>query len=612
MISVIALLIMWGVASQSLAQGVEASLSSEGTMVGTPVQLTIQVDGRNANILRKPAVDGLEVVTSGRTAQFNMMNFQMSYKTVFTFVLIPTREGVFEIPPVLVQVDGKNVQTRPLTLRVDSAGSGVSPPALRGYPPQLPPSQLPQGSGGRQDPADANPASPPSDPTKAAFGELLGFGERKFIYAGEVIPVEVRFYFDAEFNTRLVNEFPTLGGEGFTSQRLSNPKQTRQEINGRVYAVVSFRTTLMAVKSGMVEIPSASLKAAIEMPATGANDPFLGNGMFQGIFGDVREVEVKTPPLSIEVRPLPKEGQPADFSGAIGQFSLASRASPLKGEPGDPVTLSVTVTGRGNFDAMGAPHLVDSEGWRVYPPGENFLPSGSDPTGYIGNKVFDFTMVAQKDQAASPAVEFSYFDPVRGKYSTLQAEPVPLVAKAGHGGAEPAATPATATAEPSPEEQAKSAVAGLSADFRPASFKPAFLSAKYLIANAVAAGLWTILLGILVARRISASGRAVRQTARREQRRLLHRMEDPACAEKEFCEMGSRVIALQHPVAPDVSDMEFVGSAPVSAEAREALRGLLERRDELNFSSNGHHTKLGAAERLELIRHLKELHEKVC
>ena len=38
---------------------------------------------------------------------------------------------------------------------------------------------------------------------------------------------------------------------------------------------------------------------------------------------------------------------------------------------------------------MGAPVLLEADGWRTYPPGEKFEASQSDPIGFNGEKRFD-------------------------------------------------------------------------------------------------------------------------------------------------------------------------------------------------------------------------------
>ena len=115
--------------------------------------------------------------------------------STFSYLIVPLRQGDFTIPPIPVTVGGKTVKTSPLNLRV-SGGQGV---------PVLPAIPVPQRQTGRQSvfassPAQATPRSQgsQSDEKKIAFGDLII--PKKTVYVGEVVPVELRFYFDASLS----------------------------------------------------------------------------------------------------------------------------------------------------------------------------------------------------------------------------------------------------------------------------------------------------------------------------------------------------------------------------------------------------------------------------
>ena len=133
-------------------------------------------------------------------------------------------------------------------------------------------------------------------------------------------------------------------------------------------------------------------------------------------------VDVKTNGASIEIKPLPTAGRPATFSGAVGDFTLATSAQPTKARTGDPVSLKVEIKGLGNFDRIEQPALTNTEGWRTYQPSEET--QALDDLGLSAVKTFNFPLVAAKTVAALPTVEFSYFDPNAEKYVTLKSSPI--------------------------------------------------------------------------------------------------------------------------------------------------------------------------------------------
>ncbi len=151
------------------------------------------------------------------------------------------------------------------------------------------------------------------------------------------------------------------------------------------------------------------------------NDPFFNN-----FFSSYQEkaVKVASPPHTFTVMPLPKEGKPENFTGAIGNFALSVSANPVELALGDPITLRMTVSGQGNFDRVQAPTLSLEKGWKTYTPSSELF---KDTHPGKGKKVFEQALVL-KDPAlhAIPSILFSYFDPDTAEYKTLSADPIPL------------------------------------------------------------------------------------------------------------------------------------------------------------------------------------------
>jgi len=260
------------------------------------------------------------------------------------------------------------------------------------------------------------PAAQRIDESKLAFGEISC--PKKTLYAGEMTPVEIRYYFDARYPVQVRGRVD-FGCEGILVERFPDPKQTREDRDGVTYNVLTFHSLLSAVKPGSLDVAPAKLDCEMQLPGglpPGFDDPIfqqLMGGQGAG-FGQPKQITVKTSGLHLEVLALPKEGRPESFGGAVGQFDIDSIVSNPRPAPGDPVNLVVKIGGRGNFKGMGAPVLTQTDGWRSYPPNDKF--DSSDELSYTGVKSFDFTLIAQQPQKESPGCEFSYFDPTTAKY----------------------------------------------------------------------------------------------------------------------------------------------------------------------------------------------------
>lgn len=436
--AVVALLL--GAAGAARAQ-VSANISSATGQVGAPLQLTYTFvnEAEPRDMPRSIMVDGLDIRLTGKSRRVEVINFQSTTQMIFSYSVMPNRPGNFTIPGFAVQAGGRQVRTPPVDLRVTGPGGTMPPPPpSSGLQQPLPP----RGQAQRQPSPPRAPSAPAPGrrpPVTADgqpahyYGEIVMGARTAFV--GEVIPVELRFYFraDCQFDNL---QRPSFGGDGFTAAPLTEPEQTEQFIDDIPYNIVTFRSAITPVKSGEIEIPAATMEGRMIAPGgMGGLDPFFDQ-FFQNFpvpgFGRAENIQAATNTRRLEVQALPREGRPDDFSGAIGQFTLRSAAQPKKVEAGEPVTLTLTVEGRGNFDAMAAPVLTETDGWRSYAPKESF--KAADAIGYGGTKTFEVSLIAREDRQATPGAEFSYFDPLKKKYFTLKAEPVAVTA-AGAGAA---------------------------------------------------------------------------------------------------------------------------------------------------------------------------------
>ena len=129
-----------------------------------------------------------------------------------------------------------------------------------------------------------------------------------------------------------------------------------------------------------------------------------------------QQVAVDTEPLTLVVLPLPLDGKPSDFSGAIGNFHLQEPIlSSDTAQVGEPITLTVMIDGTGNFSRISPPEINDTQDWRIYPPEESF--NAKDPYGYEGAKAFEYILIPKHEGVAeTPEINFNYFEPETAEY----------------------------------------------------------------------------------------------------------------------------------------------------------------------------------------------------
>jgi hypothetical protein len=481
--------LFWMVTLAAADTSISASLSQSVTDVDHPVQLEIKIE--NARITRPPTVvaTGLSINFAGTSSRTQILNFQASSVSTFTYIVTPTKEGVFEIPSIEVSAGGKIYRTSSLVLKVVHE--------------------------------DSNNADRSTNSDKPYFAELVV--PKESAYVGEQIPIELRFYFNQrmQYQPYPQGQYPLIDGEGFVIKKYSEPTEKQLESNGRIYHVVVYKTGLTGVKPGKLELQSATQSFLISSPfgmrsAPGFIDP---TESFQQ-----QVVDVKTNGASIDIKPLPTAGQPASFSGAVGDFTLSTSAQPSKVHTGDPVSMKVEIKGLGNFDRIEQPALTNTEGWRTYQPSEEI--QAMDDLGLSAVKTFSFPLVAEKAMTSLPTVEFSYFDPNAEKYVTLKSSPIKIEIE-GEQLPNMAASPALPNASPVPEAKPLPTLDVL--DIRtglpaPASFLPLVKQPAFWIGQTIPAGA-LLLFGLGLWVRNARMTSRPHRTLNREKRLLWSKVE---------------------------------------------------------------------------------------
>jgi hypothetical protein len=192
------------------------------------------------------------------------------------------------------------------------------------------------------------------------------------------------------------------------------------ELAGKTYHLASFRTVITPGKAGKLGIGPVSSKLVVSRPTRQQPQYEL----FGPRFGPPQEFTVEAVATEMQVKPLPVDGRPRDFSGAIGKFEFDAQGTPDRVKIGEPVSMKLTIKGRGNFDRIGQPPLDDPAGWTTYSAKQQFEPS--DASGTSGVKTFELPVTPTAKKITVPVFSFSFFDPEEGKYVTLKSVAAPL------------------------------------------------------------------------------------------------------------------------------------------------------------------------------------------
>ena len=404
-----------------LAATFTASLDRDTIALGESATLSLTFEGDSPkDVPLPPNVPNLQISYVGPSSQFSYINGQTKSTVTHNFTLTPQQTGEFEIPSLTAEVNGQRLSSEPLKLTV--------------RPPNTPP------------PSAVNSGS------EIAFMKLTL--PKKEVYVGEVVAADLRIYLRDDVQNFANFQFISTPADGFTIGKMAQQSVQRAQLGNHIYSVVPLSIPLTVVKTGAVSVGPFTANAVLVVSANRQRDPVFERFGIHSIFngGEEKQVSFATEALNLESLPLPAENVPANFNGAIGDYTLTVTAGPTNVAVGDPITVRVQISGRGALDALTLPDQPAWRDFKTYPPTQNL--KTTDPLGIEGVKTFEQIVTPQNtDVRELPAFSFSFFNPDTKTYRTLRQPPVQLAVHAG--GTTPApmiAASKTPSPQPSPPQ----------------------------------------------------------------------------------------------------------------------------------------------------------------
>lgn len=583
---------------------VTAVLNNDRPTLGETAQLQIRVsNARSADAPDDISVDGLEIRRTGTEQHVEMSNFNVTSSVIYNYTILPVKAGAFKIPPQTIRVAGKNLTTPELTLHVTSSGG------------------------------TASRSQPNSAQQQTLNAKNIGFLDfvvpKRTGYVGEVLPVEIKIGLNSHVQFQGRPELPDLNVQGVTLQRAQEEEPNIETIGGATYKVITCKGALAAIHAGKIEVPPLETAVIALVPRSAPpssksrsrspfdvfrdpfDDPFFSDPF--GVFsGEPTRLSLKSEPVTLEIKPLPAN-PPASFSGAVGHFAMTAEAKPKNVQVGDPITVTATISGRGNFDRMGAPALEDERGWHKYPPSAKF--KQDDDVGISGAKTFEMVISPNEKKSSIPPLSFAYFDPLKEDYVTVRSDPIPVqvegiaVATVQPAPGTPAGSTAPATAKPQ-DILYQLTDLGRTQSFTPIYARPVFWRAQVvpLLVLLGFAG-WKI-------RQTKIGNRQARRMAalQHESAELLRKLRRRDLSPQEYFSNASRAVrikaALLRDIDPNTVDAEMAQSAfGLDENSREQLRRLFQRSDELRYSGRPNGVEsTSPQDREEVLNLIENLH----
>jgi len=353
------------------------------------VDFVMNQDGDNFN---PPDFEGFRIVGGPNQAISNSyINGKRSYSKTYSYFLSPLSKGKFTINQGSIEIAGETYKTSPINVEITKAI--VIP----------------------KDPNDA-------DYLATENVHLVAEISNSNPYLNEAITITYKLYVGGRVNiTSSWREIETPKYPDFWNQNIdvrSANKIYEGEFRGEKYRYVILRTTVLyPQKTGELELEPLTLDIPIDVKSNRRD-------MFRRPLITRVNKTISAGNRKITVKPLPEEGKPTNFTGAVGDFTLDVSTNKRKLDAAESLELSVRVAGKGNLKLFNLPTVKLPSSLEVYEPTRND-DIRTQRNGMSGAMIEKYTVVPQfKGTYPIRPISFSFFNPKTETYTNLSSEEI--------------------------------------------------------------------------------------------------------------------------------------------------------------------------------------------
>ena len=364
-------------------------LSKNRLGVNERVKVEFSVDKDGDNFI-PPKFENFRIVGGpSQSIRNSWVNGKRSFSKTYAYFLSPTNKGPFTIGQATIEVDGEIYKTLPVQVTVTSA---VDKP------------------------------TDPNDPNYLADKNIHLVAElsNKNPFLNEAISVTYKLYVSQDTGVNNWRELEAPRYADFWSNNIDIKSLNVQNgtYDGKPYRYVILRKTLLyPQKTGKLKIEPLTLDVSVQVPSNRRD--FFGNLISSSV-----SKTVSAGSSFINVKPLPIDNQPIDYSGAVGDFNFEIKSNKNNLLLDEAFQLSLIVSGSGNFNLFEDPRITLPNSLEIYEPEKtsNISIRVSGMKGKVNN---EYTVVPNRPgKYIIPKTKFSYFNTELGDYKTIYSDPI--------------------------------------------------------------------------------------------------------------------------------------------------------------------------------------------
>ena len=357
--------------------------------INSYLTLRITISGIDARKAGRPTLKNtpdFDVRSRGQSTQYRFINGQSSYEITYTYTLIPKKTGIFEVGGAAVS-DGS----------INYGAMGTKVEIVAALPRRR--------SAQRSAAAEVN---------ENIFIKTHVDNEKP--YVGQQITLTFELYNRLTLWGDTNYEPPST--TGFWAVGLPKIAPATKVMGSRLFQYNAIKTALFPTTSGELTIGPAALT--------------YNTG---GFFSSQRSRVLRSTEITIDAQPLPVKGKPANFTGAVGNYTISAAADITGIKVGDVVTVTVTVAGTGNLDLITSLNTPDISAFKSYDPKvSKTIANSSFVVG--GGKTWEYILMPKSVGKLSVGpFTLSFFNPEDRSYHTISTDGINLTVTPGESAA---------------------------------------------------------------------------------------------------------------------------------------------------------------------------------
>ena len=346
-----------------------ATASKTNVGVGEQFEVDFTMNGGGTHFSQPDFHDFQVLSGPNMESSFTSVNGVSTMSISYGYILAATKEGTFTIDEAAIVLNGHTLTTSPIKIRVKGQAS---------------PQQAQQAQAAAP---DDNPKVDTKDLSKQIF--VRAVTDKTRAYVGEQIKVYYKIYTRVGILGGQPDKAPDLNGFWNQDVQSKGPNTWKSEVyKGVRYNVTTIKQSMLFPQhAGNLTIDPLAITFMVELRLPSRN-------ILDDMYGNVKDIKysAKSQPITIHAIALPTAGKPADFTGAVGNYTVYSDVDKKELKANETLNYTVDISGTGNLSLINSPKITPPADVEKYDPKTNDH-IVVDSNGVSGSRQFSYLLI---------------------------------------------------------------------------------------------------------------------------------------------------------------------------------------------------------------------------